>query len=364
VGNDGNDTETNYGGANLDYAEFGDCDPGARVYLFTGSPVIGYPDGGPGYADHAMYDQKSRTFKVVFDGHAAEPTVTQNGYDIYRTGTFATSNFDIGVDRTYYAPKSADSCNFIIQCTRVYSYDGNSHTNLTIGEVIDWDIPSDGSAENSYGKDESRKLIYQRGAEYNSDPGECQDNDRRFGGLALIGSYLNDPENLDTTTMPAGGRPVLAQDYVWPSGGFIPEELYSLMQVSGFSTTTAVADLVSLMSYFNGYTIQADDTLYIYSVLSTVQDGTLGDLQNSVDKAKAWFVSNIMGGSYLIGDANSDGQVNVSDAVYIINYVFVGGNPPSPLAAGDCNCDSAVNVSDAVWIINYVFVGGAAPGDC
>jgi hypothetical protein len=31
---------------------------------------------------------------------------------------------------------------------------------------------------------------------------------------------------------------------------------------------------------------------------------------------------------------------------------------------GDANCDGTVNVSDAVWIINYVFVGGAAPGDC
>ena len=31
-------------------------------------------------------------------------------------------------------------------------------------------------------------------------------------------------------------------------------------------------------------------------------------------------------------DANSDGAVNVSDAVWVINYVFVGGDPP-----GDCN---------------------------
>jgi Subtilase family/Dockerin type I domain len=67
--------------------------------------------------------------------------------------------------------------------------------------------------------------------------------------------------------------------------------------------------------------------------------------------------------TYMVGDANSDGAINVSDAVYIINYVFVGGAPPAPLASGDTNCDLSVNVSDAVWIVNYVFVGGYAPGD-
>jgi hypothetical protein len=66
---------------------------------------------------------------------------------------------------------------------------------------------------------------------------------------------------------------------------------------------------------------------------------------------------------FTCGDANSDGDVNVSDAVYIINYVFVGGDPPNPLAAGDVNCDGTCNVSDAVWIINYVFVGGNMPCD-
>jgi Dockerin type I domain len=68
--------------------------------------------------------------------------------------------------------------------------------------------------------------------------------------------------------------------------------------------------------------------------------------------------------SFICGDANFDATVNVSDAVWIINYVFVGGDPPIPYEAGECNCDGSVNVSDAVWIINYVFVGGNEPCDC
>jgi hypothetical protein len=62
------------------------------------------------------------------------------------------------------------------------------------------------------------------------------------------------------------------------------------------------------------------------------------------------------------GDANDDDNVNISDAVYILNYVFVGGAPP--LDSAESNCDGKVNVSDAQWIINYVFMGGNAPCIC
>jgi hypothetical protein len=65
------------------------------------------------------------------------------------------------------------------------------------------------------------------------------------------------------------------------------------------------------------------------------------------------------------GDANNDGIVNVSDAVYIINYVFGGGAAPQPDAlVGDANCTGTVNVTDASYIIAFVFSGGPAPLIC
>jgi hypothetical protein len=72
---------------------------------------------------------------------------------------------------------------------------------------------------------------------------------------------------------------------------------------------------------------------------------------------------NIYDPPYICGDATGDETVNVSDAVYIINYVFVGGAAPVPLESGDADCSGTVNVSDAVYIINYVFVGGNDPCD-
>jgi len=68
---------------------------------------------------------------------------------------------------------------------------------------------------------------------------------------------------------------------------------------------------------------------------------------------------------YMCGDANGDMQVNVGDAVFVINYVFKGGQAPNPLCAGDANGDVQCNVGDAVYLIAYVFKGGPAPtGAC
>jgi len=77
----------------------------------------------------------------------------------------------------------------------------------------------------------------------------------------------------------------------------------------------------------------------------------------------AAYTINIIEIPALCGDANSDDKVNVSDAVFIINYVFQGGAAPSPYFTGDTNCDSTVNISDAVYIINYVFTFGFPPCD-
>jgi hypothetical protein len=67
--------------------------------------------------------------------------------------------------------------------------------------------------------------------------------------------------------------------------------------------------------------------------------------------------------SCMPGDANADAKANVTDVIYLINYLFKGGPPPQPiLTCGDIQCDGKVNVSDVIFMINYLFKGGPAPG--
>ena len=62
------------------------------------------------------------------------------------------------------------------------------------------------------------------------------------------------------------------------------------------------------------------------------------------------------------GDANNDEVISISDAVYIINYVFNSGPTPVPEEiAGDANDDDDVNVADATYIVNYIFLPGSPP---
>jgi hypothetical protein len=63
------------------------------------------------------------------------------------------------------------------------------------------------------------------------------------------------------------------------------------------------------------------------------------------------------------GDVDANGSVNVSDVVFLINFVFGTGPAPSPMSVGDVDCNGSVNVSDVVYLINFVFGSGFDPCD-
>jgi hypothetical protein len=65
---------------------------------------------------------------------------------------------------------------------------------------------------------------------------------------------------------------------------------------------------------------------------------------------------------FLRGDVNRDGVVDIEDAVYLINYLYINGLSPIPIIqVGDANCNRAVDLGDVVYLISYVYRGGPAP---
>lgn len=63
----------------------------------------------------------------------------------------------------------------------------------------------------------------------------------------------------------------------------------------------------------------------------------------------------------LSGDVNHDGQVDIGDIVFLINYLFKHSIAPDPIESGDVNGDCVVDVGDVVYLINYLFKNGAVP---
>ena len=62
-----------------------------------------------------------------------------------------------------------------------------------------------------------------------------------------------------------------------------------------------------------------------------------------------------------IGDVTGDGEINIADVVFLINYLYKDGPAPDPLELGDVNCDDVIDLGDVVYLISYLFEDGPPP---
>jgi hypothetical protein len=68
---------------------------------------------------------------------------------------------------------------------------------------------------------------------------------------------------------------------------------------------------------------------------------------------------------YTCGDGNGDANVEITDAVYLINYIFKDAAPPECPPPHTCcanaNGDGEVTIADVVYLINYLLKSGDPP---
>ena len=133
-------------------------------------------------------------------------------------------------------------------------------------------------------------------------------------------------------------------------GGFGSFDLYISYKNPDGSWSTAQ----NLGNRING--TQAEDMAFVtpegkYFFFTTTKSGDLGP-------NPYWVDASLLCRS---GDADNSGSIDVSDVIYLINYLFRGGPAPIPSIAGDCNNDNNVSVSDVVYLINYLLKGGPKP---
>jgi N-acetylmuramoyl-L-alanine amidase len=61
------------------------------------------------------------------------------------------------------------------------------------------------------------------------------------------------------------------------------------------------------------------------------------------------------------GDANQSGGVDLSDPVFILAWLFTGGETPACLDAADADDGGVIDISDAILLLQWLFLGGPEP---
>jgi PKD repeat protein len=64
---------------------------------------------------------------------------------------------------------------------------------------------------------------------------------------------------------------------------------------------------------------------------------------------------------FVRGDADSDGTINLTDAVRVLNFLFTGGQPPACADAADADDSGTLSITDAIRILGWLFSGGPVP---
>jgi hypothetical protein len=79
------------------------------------------------------------------------------------------------------------------------------------------------------------------------------------------------------------------------------------------------------------------------------------------DSSEYSVVRELFSESFLCGDINVDGTVNIFDITGLISYLYLEGEPPMPLESGDINNDGLINIFDITGLISYLYLEGDPP---
>lgn len=410
VGNNGNIGNLGEGKVNLDYWVGGvECavwnedtedNPylgDSRVYLYDGSPVICWDDGGEILCDYSMYGRTggSGGFYPSEDPVQDYPA-WMNPQDTpdcdFIVREFVTRDTAILIEQVTIAPNIPEP-QFMLQATRFSNLTAAPITGLAIGEAIDWNIPSDSGNWNKDGWDGPTNMMYQIGEEYSQDTIECTRNNERFGGIAVLGIY---EDGVDSASWPAAMQyGIFVMDnatQVDPLGHFSPDLLFDHMNfMSGFTQADSADknDLHMVATFRANHTLAVGRNLIVYTLLATQFSGSVGDFETTVGDGIAYYDTHFSPYEpptccVYVGDINHDGASggfpDISDLIYLVTYMFscgpfqlmcndfpfgddCCGGDPCIFPEADVNCDGSIqpDIGDLIYLVTYMFLGGPPP---
>lgn len=66
---------------------------------------------------------------------------------------------------------------------------------------------------------------------------------------------------------------------------------------------------------------------------------------------------------FICGDIDhSGGEPDISDLVYLVDYMFTEGPPPPVVEAADVNNSGGdIDIADLIYLVDFMFTGGPPP---
>jgi hypothetical protein len=377
-GNMGYNGNSGNGGLNLDYVSddtllTGDCDNSASVYLYAGSPYLVQNDAGTYHMSYSVFQQSfanDLSFRPVPD-FASPQKIDNANYEAFFTGTFVNWDTTIAVEKTIYAPKT--NAKYMIQKFNVFALDNQAHSNLGIGEIIDWDIPSSVGSNNNSFVSNAAKTVYFQGTDDPEDTGRCQDNVNRYGAQALLGMYSSSELQSDNCVNNLDFYGVIGQEQtklLFVDDSLLAESLWVQSGANtGLNAAAPDADLHGVFTFEHDITLPSTDTLTYWSVITTVRNGSEDSLVANIQEAQDWYTVNLRPGcDNLFGccvgstgnvDGDASDLVDVGDLTALIAYLYIPPNPV-PICFEEANIDGdtggLVDVGDLTALIAFLYI--------
>ncbi len=370
------------GGVNMDFTvDGGDCDSTATVYMFSGSPFILEYDGTNTAITTSLY-RDNQADVCSFDPYPEIPMAggcINDEYCFVSTGTMVSRDTAFGVIRRVitHHNSSVGNPSFVVVESKLYVRDGGTHTGVTFGDAIDWDVPADDGSENISGgttpSGTGGMFLYLQGSDTTGHDG-CQSNTNRYAAQAMLGWYTNAEFNANDSANNLAfhsAQGVAVRDYFDdPDGEYEPDaDLWrTTVATSGITGQGTLADQGSFFTYVYDYTLAPTDTLTFYTLYATLRNGTLDDLKANVADARDWYweyVRGFGGGSTCctgpsVGnvDGSADNFVTMGDLTVLIDHLFISLAPLDCVAEGnvDLSTDGFVTMGDLTVLIDHLFI--------
>lgn len=142
---------------------------------------------------------------------------------------------------------------------------------------------------------------------------------------------------------------------------FFSKILFNLMEINSSNPVNDSGDKITISTKKRG-ALDNSSFKFLYwtdSAGNRYDNNTLDITVNKLDTYTAHYTA-IKGtdSEVSLGDANSDGVVNIADAVLVVNHYLGTSDTSIDISAADANEDGVVNVQDAITITNMYLNSG------